>query len=120
MRLSPFWIIPVQLHHSVLLLFHEDMFWRAFVRGHVSRRPKSLVGSWTVFLTAEATGWIVADPHPEQRADWLGTSPGSVCTVTPPEAARLSLNFPRRGDDGSRHGHPRTVFNEQFLSHVCL
>lgn len=27
---SEFWKIPLQLHHSALLLFHENMFWRAF------------------------------------------------------------------------------------------
>lgn len=91
-RLSKFWKIPPQLHHNALLLFHEEMFLESiWVRGHVSRRPKSLVGSWTVFLTAESTGWIIADPHPEYWTCCRGRSLWFMCTVTAPHQACSAL-----------------------------
>lgn len=77
------------------------------VRGHESSHPKRLVGSWTVFLTAESTGWITADPHPEYRTDWLVRSPWFTCTVTPPGLFGLLWNFSKRGDDRSQHKHPQ-------------
>lgn len=39
-----------------------ESVWR---RGHDSNIPKTFAGSWTVFSTAELTGWVITDPHPD-------------------------------------------------------
>lgn len=81
---------------------------RIRVRGHVSSHPKRLVGRWTVFLTAESTGWIIADPHPPHWPDRLGKGPFFTSTrVTPPSLFSLWINFPHWGGNGSQHGYPQ-------------
>lgn len=87
------WKFPPQLHHHAPLLFHEDMFWRERLGNrpsNVSCSPKSLVGSWTVFLIAESTGWLIADPHPEY---WTDGGSGTWVCVTPPSALGSRKTF---------------------------
>lgn len=102
-NLSEFWTIPLHLITRLSSHYMRTCFGEHVGTKHVSCRPKRIVGSWALFLTAEYTEWVIFDtpwvlihvqlPHSlfSSHYTWWWVTPWTPTSSIYPAACQWSL-----------------------------